>query len=155
VGFERPHAKQVYPIFEFTDDSGGVHRVINSSQQAIVRFASGDSVPVVYSKSNPQLARVDTLGFNHRWAMGCAERAATTAIRVRLMAIQAENASARSRSSISADVRAGFRAIRPLLNRHYAVIAATSVNPAADRSRGKFGEYAQYQGQYEQIVDDP
>jgi hypothetical protein len=70
VGFERPHAKQVYPIFEFTDDTGRVHRVINSSQQAIVRFATGDSVPIVYSKSNPQLARLDTLWFNHRWAMG-------------------------------------------------------------------------------------
>jgi hypothetical protein len=70
VGFERPHAKQVYPIFEFTDDTGRVHRVINSSQQAIVRFATGDSVPIVYSKSNPQLARVDTPWFNHRWAAG-------------------------------------------------------------------------------------
>ena len=70
VGFERPHTKQVYPIFEFTDDTGSVHRVINPSRQAIVRFATGDSVAIVYSKSNPQLARVDTLWFNHRWAMG-------------------------------------------------------------------------------------
>jgi hypothetical protein len=70
VGFERPHAKQVYPIFEFADDAGRVHRVTNSSQQAIVRFATGDSVPVVYSKSNPQLARIDTLWFDHRWAIG-------------------------------------------------------------------------------------
>jgi hypothetical protein len=70
VGFERPHAKQVYPIFEFQDDTGRVHRVVNSSQQAFVRFATGDSVPIVYSKSNPQLARIDTLWFNHRWAIG-------------------------------------------------------------------------------------
>jgi hypothetical protein len=70
VSFERPHPKQVFPIFEFTDDTGRVHRVVNSSQQAIVRFATGDAVPIVYSKSNPQLARIDTLWFNHRWAMG-------------------------------------------------------------------------------------
>jgi hypothetical protein len=56
--------------FEFTDDTGRVHRVTNSSRQAIVRFATGDSVPIVYSKSNPQLARVDTLWFNHRWVIG-------------------------------------------------------------------------------------
>jgi hypothetical protein len=70
VSFERPHPKQVFPIFEFTDDTGRVHRVVNSSQQAIVRFATGDAVPIAYSKSNPQLARIDTLWFNHRWAMG-------------------------------------------------------------------------------------
>jgi hypothetical protein len=30
VGFDRPHAKQVYPIFEFSDPDGRVHRVVNS-----------------------------------------------------------------------------------------------------------------------------
>jgi len=70
VGFERSQAKQVYPIFEFADETGRVHRVTNSSRQAIVRFATGDSLPIVYSKSNPQLARIDTLWFNHRRAMG-------------------------------------------------------------------------------------
>ena len=66
VGFERPHAKQVYPIFEFTDENGRVHRVVNSSQQAIVRFATGDAVPIAYSRSDPQRARIDTFWFNHR-----------------------------------------------------------------------------------------
>jgi hypothetical protein len=38
VGFDRPHARQVYPIFEFTDANGRVHRVVNSSQQSTGRF---------------------------------------------------------------------------------------------------------------------
>jgi hypothetical protein len=70
VGFERPHAKQVYPIFEFSDANGRVHRVVNSSQQAIVRFAIGDAVSIAYSRFDPQRARIDTLWFNHRWVIG-------------------------------------------------------------------------------------
>jgi Protein of unknown function (DUF3592) len=70
VGFERPHAKQVYPIFEFKDASDQQHRVVNPSQQAIVRFATGDAVPIAYSQSDPQRARIDTFWFNHRWAVG-------------------------------------------------------------------------------------
>jgi hypothetical protein len=69
IGFERPHRRQVYPIFEFTDENGQVHHVVNSSQQAIVRFASGDAVPVAYSRLDPQRARIDTLWFNHRWVL--------------------------------------------------------------------------------------
>jgi len=69
VGFDRPHAKQVYPIFEFTDANGGAHRVVNPSQQAIVRFATGDAVSIAYSRPDPQRARIDTLWFNHRWVM--------------------------------------------------------------------------------------
>ena len=70
IGFERPHRRQVYPIFEFTDESGHVHHVVNSSQQAIIRFATGDAVPVAYSRLDPQRARIDTLWFNHRWVLG-------------------------------------------------------------------------------------
>jgi hypothetical protein len=70
IGFERPHPKQRYPIFEFKDTDGGSHRVVNSSQQAITRFATGDAVPIAYSRSDPQRARIDTFWFNHRWAMG-------------------------------------------------------------------------------------
>ena len=70
VGFDRPHAKQVYPIFEFSDANGRVHRVVNSSQQSIVRFAAGDAVSIAYSRFDPQRARIDTLWFNHRWAIG-------------------------------------------------------------------------------------
>ena len=70
VGFERPHPRQVYPIFEFTDENGRLHHVVNSSQQAIVRFSTGDAVAIAYSRSDPQRARIDTLWFNHRWAMG-------------------------------------------------------------------------------------
>jgi translation initiation factor IF-1 len=70
VGFERPHAKQVYPIFEFKDAGGRLHRVVNSSQQAIVRLAAGDAVPIAYSQSDPQRARIDTFWFNHRWVVG-------------------------------------------------------------------------------------
>jgi hypothetical protein len=69
IGFQRPHPRQVYPIFEFTDDNGQVHQVVNSSQQAIVRFATGDAVPVAYSPLDPQRARIDTLWFNHRWVL--------------------------------------------------------------------------------------
>jgi translation initiation factor IF-1 len=70
VGFDRPHAKQVYPIFEFSDANGRVHRVVNSSQQSIVRFAAGDAVSIAYSRFDPQRARIDTLWFNHRWVIG-------------------------------------------------------------------------------------
>jgi hypothetical protein len=69
VGFERPHPRQVYPIFEFTDENGRLHRVVNSSQQAIVRFSAGDAVSLAYSRFDPQRARIDTLWFNHRWAI--------------------------------------------------------------------------------------
>jgi hypothetical protein len=41
IGFERPHPKQRYPIFEFKDTDGISRRVVNSSQQAIVRLATG------------------------------------------------------------------------------------------------------------------
>jgi hypothetical protein len=70
VGFDRPHARQVYPIFEFSDANGRLHRVVNSSQQSIVRFSTGDPVSIAYSRSDPQRARIDTLWFNHRWVIG-------------------------------------------------------------------------------------
>lgn len=70
IGFERLHRRQVFPILEFTDENGQVHYVVNSSQQAIVRFATSDAVPVAYSRLDPQRARIDTLWFNHRWALG-------------------------------------------------------------------------------------
>jgi hypothetical protein len=70
VGFERPHARQVHPIFEFTDENGHLHRVVNPSQQAIVRLATGDAVPIAYSQSDPQQARIDTFWFDHRWVVG-------------------------------------------------------------------------------------
>ncbi len=70
VGFERPHPRQVYPIFEFADANGQKHRVVNSSQQSIVRFATGDAVSIAYSRSDPERARIDTLWFNHRWMIG-------------------------------------------------------------------------------------
>jgi hypothetical protein len=70
VGFDRPHPRQVYPIFEFSDANGRVHRVANSSQQSFVRFATGDTVSIAYSRSDPQRARIDTLWFNHRWVFG-------------------------------------------------------------------------------------
>jgi Protein of unknown function (DUF3592) len=70
VGFERRHVKQVYPIFEFKDAGNQLHRVVNSSQQAVVRLASGDAIPIAYSQSDPQRARIDTFWFNHRWVVG-------------------------------------------------------------------------------------
>jgi hypothetical protein len=69
IGFERPRRRPVYPIFEFTDQNGQVHHVVNSSQQAIVRFAIGDAVPVAYSRLDPQRARIDTFWFDHRWVL--------------------------------------------------------------------------------------
>jgi uncharacterized protein DUF3592 len=70
IGFELPHPRQRFPIFEFKDADGVSHRVVNSSQQAIVRFGIGDAIPIAYSQSDPQRARIDTFWFNHRWLMG-------------------------------------------------------------------------------------
>jgi translation initiation factor IF-1 len=70
VDFLRRNTRQVYRIFEFADENGRLHRVVNPSQQAIVRFLTGDSVPIAYSQSDPQRARIDTLWFDHRWLMG-------------------------------------------------------------------------------------
>jgi Protein of unknown function (DUF3592) len=70
VDFDRPHRKQVYPIFEFKAADGSLHRVVNPTQQAMVRFTTGDAVPIAYSRSDPQRARIDTFWFNHRWLMG-------------------------------------------------------------------------------------
>jgi Protein of unknown function (DUF3592) len=70
VGFERPQRKQSYPIFEFKDADGRLHRVVNPTQQAMVRLTTGDVVPIAYSRSDPQRARIDTFWFNHRWLTG-------------------------------------------------------------------------------------
>jgi translation initiation factor IF-1 len=78
VDFQRPHRKQVYPIFEFTDDNGNKHRVVNPTQQGIVRFAAGDVVAIAYSHEDPDKARIDTPWFNHRWFMAALIVALTT-----------------------------------------------------------------------------
>jgi uncharacterized protein DUF3592 len=70
VDFDRPRRKRVYPIFEFKDADGRLHRVVNSTRQAMARFTTGDAVPIAYSRSDPQRARIDTFWFNHRWLMG-------------------------------------------------------------------------------------
>ena len=70
VGFERPQRKQVYPIFEFEDADSRLYRVVNPTQQAMTRFTTGDIVPIAYSRSDPQRARIDTFWFNHRWLVG-------------------------------------------------------------------------------------
>jgi hypothetical protein len=70
VDFERRHSRQVYPVFEFKDADGMPHRVVNSTQQGIARFSRGDSVPIAYSRIDPERARIDTLWFSHRWVIG-------------------------------------------------------------------------------------
>jgi hypothetical protein len=42
IGFERPHPKQVFPIFEFKDIDGSLHRVVNPTRQAMARFTTGE-----------------------------------------------------------------------------------------------------------------
>lgn len=69
VGFERLHTRQVYPIFVFKDSGDQQHRVVNASQQAIIRLTTGDAVPIAYSQSDPQRARIDTFWFDHRWVV--------------------------------------------------------------------------------------
>ena len=46
------------------------HRVVNSTQRGFARFSKGDSVPIAYSSTDPQRARIDTLWFSHRWVIG-------------------------------------------------------------------------------------
>jgi translation initiation factor IF-1 len=67
VDFARRNSRQVYPVFEFQDLEGSKHRVVNSSQQAVVRLATGDTVAIAYSRTDPDRARIDTLWFDHRW----------------------------------------------------------------------------------------
>jgi hypothetical protein len=67
VDFVRRNSRQVYPVFEFQDLEGKTHRVVNSTQQAVVRFAAGDAVAIAYSRMDPERARIDTLWFDHRW----------------------------------------------------------------------------------------
>ena len=70
VDFERRHSRQVYPVFEFKDADGVPHRVVNSTQRGFARFSKGDSVPIAYSRIDPERARIDTLWFSHRWVIG-------------------------------------------------------------------------------------
>jgi hypothetical protein len=70
VDFERKHSRQVYPVFEFKDSDGMPHRVVNATQQSLARFSRGDSVPIAYSRIDPNRARIDTLWFSHRWVIG-------------------------------------------------------------------------------------
>ena len=67
VDFVRRNSRQVYPVFEFKDSDGKVHRVVNSTQQVIVRLAAGDAIQIAYSRADPERARIDTLWFDHRW----------------------------------------------------------------------------------------
>jgi len=60
VDFVRRNSRQVYPVFEFQDLDGKMHRVVNSTQQSIVRFAAGDAVPIAYSRTDPEPAQIDT-----------------------------------------------------------------------------------------------
>jgi hypothetical protein len=70
VDFVRGHSRQVYPVFEFKDADGAPHRAVNSTQQGFARFSRGDSVPIAYSRADPDRARIDTPWFDHRWLMG-------------------------------------------------------------------------------------
>jgi hypothetical protein len=81
VDFERRHSRQVYPVFEFKDADGISHRAVNSTQQGIIRFSRGDSVPIAYSRTEPERARIDTLWFSHRWLIGGIIVGLTIAIR--------------------------------------------------------------------------
>ena len=67
VDFVRRNSKQLYPVFEFQDLDGKTHRVVNSTQQALFRFAAGDPVAIAYSRADPERARIDTFWFDHRW----------------------------------------------------------------------------------------
>ena len=47
------------------------HRVVNSTQQSILPFFEERlRVPIAYSRIDPERARIDTLWFSHRWAIG-------------------------------------------------------------------------------------
>lgn len=70
VDFERRNSRQVYPVFEFKDLVGQRHRVTSSAQQGIFRLSAGDSVPIVYSRTDAERARIDTPWFSHRWMLG-------------------------------------------------------------------------------------
>jgi hypothetical protein len=69
VDFMRRNSKQVYSVFEFRDLDGKRHRVVNSTQQAVFRFAAGDAVAIAYSRTDPEKARIDTSWFDHRWVI--------------------------------------------------------------------------------------
>ncbi len=86
-------------VFRALDAAFRLHHVVNSSQQAIVRLATGDAVPIAFSQSDPQRARIDTFWFNHRMGNGrihccaCARVwcAYASSIQLRLIAIRKED----------------------------------------------------------------
>lgn len=80
VDFDRQHSRQVYPVFEFQDVAGQRHRVVSATQQWILRFSTGDQVPIVYSKDNPEKARIDMFWVDHRWLIGAAIVAITVMV---------------------------------------------------------------------------
>ena len=77
VDFVRRNSRQVYPVFEFQDLEGKTHRVVNSTQQVMVRFAARDAVAIAYSRTDPERARIDTLWFDHRWMIAAVAVALT------------------------------------------------------------------------------
>jgi len=88
VDFVRRNSRQVYPVFEFRDPDGKTHRVVNSTQQAVVRLAAGDTVAIAYSRTEPERARIDTLWFDHRWMIA----AVIVALTVFVGALRADSA---------------------------------------------------------------
>ena len=70
VDFERRHSRQVYPSIPVQGRRRCAASGVNSTQQGIVRFSRGDSVPIAYSRIDPERARIDTPWFSHRWVIG-------------------------------------------------------------------------------------
>jgi hypothetical protein len=66
------------------------HRVVNSTQQAVVRFSRGEAVPIGYSRIDPERARIDALWFSHRWVIGGLIVGLTIVIRALAGAISSE-----------------------------------------------------------------
>ena len=86
VDFLRDHARslQPFPVVEFTDAQARTYRVVNPRSQRILRLALGDTVPVAYSRANPQQARIDTPWFSHRGVLAACAVAVALAVALAL-----------------------------------------------------------------------
>jgi len=57
------------PVCEYADEHGNLHHLITTDPPRFPRLARGDSVPVAYSRAQPERARIATFWRSHGRAL--------------------------------------------------------------------------------------